>query len=612
MLNLMNAVNFFGITLDLNAEAVLVGILISQVLLAIINIFAVAIVLTRISVSKAVQKNAAFTPRKSVVEAKDGMDVLLTATAPQNVTAEELAWFIDGKKTEISGFTYLFHATEGTHEITVAAGEQTVSEMSVFVTAAENAPKPAPEVVEEPAPEEEPAPVEEPVEEPAPEPVPEEEPTPEPVVILAEEPAGEPLLAESEEARYDFSFTARLIRSEDEVKGWYGAIKNELLSYNKVKERMSWRRETFKQGRDKVLARIAFRGKTLCVYLPLDASEFAESKYKLEEAGDMALYRIRSERRAKYCRELIALAAERLELTRTEREPADYYLPAESIPQLLAEGLAKQIAGEPAPFEEPAPAEEPVEEPAPVEEPVEEPAPEVVEEPIEEPVTESEPAPVEEPVEEPAPVEEPVEEPAPAEEPEPAEEAVEETAEETAEPEEAPVILTEEEEGTATHYDLSFTARLIRSEDEVKGWYGAIKNELLSYNKVKERMSWRRETFKRGHNVLARITFRGKTLCVYLPLAAAEFAESKYKLEASGDAEYSLYRIRSERRAKYCKELIALTAERLEIARTEREAEDYYLPAKSLEELVEEGLAKPSAPTAPAYASSDEAAPSEA
>ncbi len=184
MFNLLNAVNFFGITLDLEADTVLMGILISQILLAFINIFAVAIVLTRISVSKAVQKNAAFVPRKTVVETKDGTDVLLTATAPQDVAADELVWFIDGKKAETGGLTYLFHATSGAHEITVAAGETTVTEISVFVTSDhEEAPAEAPK-------EEIPAePIEQPVEEPieTPEVAPIEQPVEEPIEELVED-----------------------------------------------------------------------------------------------------------------------------------------------------------------------------------------------------------------------------------------------------------------------------------------------------------------------------------------------------------------------------------------------------------------------------------------
>ncbi len=591
MTNIFNAVSLFGMTLDLDADYVLTGILISQILLAIINIFAVAIVLTRISVSKAVQKNAAFTPRKSVIETKDGTDVLLTATAPQNVKAEELVWFVDGKKTEASGFTYLFHATEGNHEVTVAAGETTVFETLVFVSASSDKAAPAkkPAVAEKPVPIAKPVPVvvPAPIEEPAPAaepvpvvvPAPMEEPAPEEVPVPATVPNLPP--------RYDFSFTAKLIRSGDEVKSWYGAIKNELLSYYKVKDRMSWKKETFKSGRVKTLARISFRGKTLCVVLPLDAAEFAESKYKLEAiAGDTpsALYRIKNERRAKYCKDLIAIAAERLELARTEREPLDYYLKNESISQLLAEGLAKQIAGEPVPVAVPAPAEA-VEEAAPAAEPVEEAA--TIEETVEEaaPAEEREEvAATAEPVEEVAPIEETVEEAAPASEP-------------AEEPADGVAPVPAEEEDNSPHYDLSFTARLIRADDEVKGWYGALKNELLSYNKVRERISWRRETFKRGNNVLARFAFRGKTLCVFLPLDAAEFAESKYKLEAvAGDVTYSIYRIRNERRAKYCKELIAIAAERLELARIEREPVNYYLPKKSVEQLLSEGLAKQTEP----------------
>ena len=163
----------------------------------------------------------------------------------------------------------------------------------------------------------------------------------EPVAIVEESFLGGTL-------RYDRSFTARLIQSENEVKEWYTELKNDLLSYKKVHDRMSWKRESYNYGR-LPFARLAYRGDTLCLYLPLDPESFAESKYKVESVGDSTsykdtpcLYRIKNNRRMKYAKELIALVAEQMEITRIERESQDYFLPYEGVVELINKGLIKR------------------------------------------------------------------------------------------------------------------------------------------------------------------------------------------------------------------------------------------------------------------------------
>ena len=162
----------------------------------------------------------------------------------------------------------------------------------------------------------------------------------------------------------------------------------------------------------------------------------------------------------------------------------------------------------------------------------------------------------------------------------------------------APIIIEEESfEGGILRYDRSFTARLIQSDNEVKNWYTDIKNELLSYKKVHDRMSWKRESYNCGRLPFARLSFRGETLCIYLPLNPTDFAESKYKVEdVSENSSYMdtpcLYRIKNNRRAKYALELIAMVAENLGVPGIERETQDYYVPYEGLVELINKGLIK--------------------
>ena len=150
--------------------------------------------------------------------------------------------------------------------------------------------------------------------------------------------------------RYNRSFTAKLIQSEDKLKSYYSEIKNELLRY-KVKTRTSWKYETFKTGR-KLLARLSVRGKTLSLYLALDPAAYADTKYKIDDVSAVAknaevpaLYKIKNDRRCKYSKDLIAtlMAANGLE---AKYEPNDDYAaqyPYEEIEPLLERGLVKLL-----------------------------------------------------------------------------------------------------------------------------------------------------------------------------------------------------------------------------------------------------------------------------
>lgn len=149
--------------------------------------------------------------------------------------------------------------------------------------------------------------------------------------------------------RYDRSFTAKLIQSTDEVKEWYGEIKNHLLSYKKVRARTSWGRESYRVGRDCV-ARLIIKGKTLCVLLAIIPQSCQDTKYKIEDLADLTsckdtpcLYRIKSKRKLNYAKELIdIIMAEYNVATIKNREDLDYYLPYEGTLNLIKKGLIKR------------------------------------------------------------------------------------------------------------------------------------------------------------------------------------------------------------------------------------------------------------------------------
>ncbi len=187
---------------------------------------------------------------------------------------------------------------------------------------------------------------------------PEPEPVILPPVIVEEQPETiyvkpEPVIIEEEsfeagKLRYNRSFTARIIQSDDDIKHWYTQIKNELLSYKKAKARMSWKRENFRVGR-MPFARFGFRGKTLCLFLPLNPLELEDTKYKVEDVSDNSgfaetpcMFRIKNDRRVKYAIELIGLVAAGFGAPRIEHESEDFYMPYEGVVELINKGLIKR------------------------------------------------------------------------------------------------------------------------------------------------------------------------------------------------------------------------------------------------------------------------------
>ena len=186
----------------------------------------------------------------------------------------------------------------------------------------------------EPAPEEEPAPAEKPMPAPAPAPA---------AVVL---PTVED---ESKTIRYKRSFVAKLIESEEDVKGYYSDLKNAILSYGKVRSQINWTNDRFFIGNDSII-KIGMRGKTLVMYLALDPNEFPETVYHQKFAGDTKMYemtpmmvKIKTKAAVKKATRLIDLCMEKFGAVKEDREPVDYaaeyFFRTEE--ELLAEGLIK-------------------------------------------------------------------------------------------------------------------------------------------------------------------------------------------------------------------------------------------------------------------------------
>ena len=160
------------------------------------------------------------------------------------------------------------------------------------------------------------------------------------------------------------------------------------------------------------------------------------------------------------------------------------------------------------------------------------------------------------------------------------------------------VTIDEESvEAGALRYDKSFTARLIQSDDEIKHWYTELKNELLSYKTCKGRISWKRETFKANKQVVAMLVFRGKKLCLFLPLNPTEFGE-EYRLEDVSDTPAykdlpAMLRLKNDKRIRIAKELIAKVMEQVQAERKPNYvSEDFYVPYEGVLELINKGFIK--------------------
>lgn len=149
---------------------------------------------------------------------------------------------------------------------------------------------------------------------------------------------------------YNRSFTAKLIQADETVQAKYGRLKNELLSYKKVRSRMSWTNDSFRLGRETV-AKFALRGKTLSLYLALDPASLEGTKYRYEDASSVARYaavpvrlKLKSDRSVKYAAELIARLAEEKGAPRADTPAVDYSMPYESTEALIKRGLIKLLA----------------------------------------------------------------------------------------------------------------------------------------------------------------------------------------------------------------------------------------------------------------------------
>ena len=163
--------------------------------------------------------------------------------------------------------------------------------------------------------------------------------------------------------RYNRSFAARIIQSDDLLKTRYSTVKNGLLGYEKVKAVDSWKRETYRVGKNTV-AMFFIRGKTLCLCLSLDPKQFAGTKYKVDDLSEQKAYantptmlRLKNDRRVNYALQLIEKAFAEQGVQRAEREKVNYAVPFTATETLIRRGMIKEVKIKPVRFTGPKSAQ---------------------------------------------------------------------------------------------------------------------------------------------------------------------------------------------------------------------------------------------------------------
>ena len=129
---------------------------------------------------------------------------------------------------------------------------------------------------------------------------------------------------------------------------------------------------------------------------------------------------------------------------------------------------------------------------------------------------------------------------------------------------EGAVVTTVTGSKVFVQYRRSFTARLIQAADEIKDLYNRIRNELLSQICVKERVSWKYDSFNVGRKQFAKINANTKSLMIYFALDPASVDEKYNFRNVSEKKRYASvpvrYKVTGSRSFKYACELLEQTA----------------------------------------------------
>ena len=341
---------------------------------------------------------------------------------------------------------------------------------------------------------------------------------------------------------YRKSFLAKYILSDDRCKEVYEKLKNKLMSIEGMKSRISWFYDAFNIGRIN-FAKLSVRGKYVALYLNLNIDDYEKNIYHQEFVGDRRRFgdtsfkiHVKSNRTIKYAMRLIEDEIKKFNLKTGPIPKENYYLETENELSLIQRGLIKLVT--PTNFTYDSSLQVEVDN-----------------------------------------------------------YKREESHDELFKEDAGKQVIFVDGSKVFVKERKSFEAKLIQSSKELQNYYTVIKNQLLSYTKVKAKVSWKYEAYSLSRVKLAKIQIRGKYLVLYLNLDLSKYPKRK------GIEDYSKYsafkdtplmlRIKNEARLEYALELINDLKKRFLLEQGFlKENHSYEVDYKEDEELKNKGLIK--------------------
>ena len=130
------------------------------------------------------------------------------------------------------------------------------------------------------------------------------------------------------------TFAEKMLEADEENQAVYNLLKNELMSYKKVSNRLTKVIDIFKH-KGTYLAKVGLTGKTVKLHLALDPNEYAVTKYHHQDLGEKKKYefvplalKVKSPRSQKYALELIAGVMEKAGIAKNPKYQQTDYIAA--------------------------------------------------------------------------------------------------------------------------------------------------------------------------------------------------------------------------------------------------------------------------------------------
>lgn len=356
--------------------------------------------------------------------------------------------------------------------------------------------------------------------------------------------------------KYVYSFMGRLIMALDPTQNYYTELKNLLLNYEDVKSSISWKHELFSKGRTRI-AKFRVKGKTLCVYLPLDPKPYLDMRITAYDNSSSdedypLLIKVKSSRTNKFVMGLLNEILVSNDIKPVENPRVlDYHYEYKSPEELCLEKpeLARKLVV----YSEPV---------------VNVVTPELKKKKVRivrvlgKNNTEYVKS-----------------------------EFVNDESKSVETITNTVVKYVEVPESTA-RYNMSYMARFIRAQYPTQDYYTEIKNFINKYEDIKSKLSWRHELFTFGRHKIAKFLIKGKTLNVYLPIDPSNYLDSKYKYrdvsgQKSNEFTPFLMRITSQRKVRHVIELLSNIISGFGISeKEEQKFIDYHKSYKTLDQML--------------------------